>query len=182
MNIRRAIPAMKWYIKFHETRMLSQSGAGMHTSLSSLTISTLILFFSWQLSLPNSSRATAPQPPQEVRNVLFIIADDLRASVLGCYGDPFCKTPNIDKLARSGMLFERAYCQGTSCGPSRRSLMFSRYQGTGKVNMGQYFRENGWYTARVGKIYHMRVPGDIIAGTNGEDIASSWTERFNSPG
>ena len=182
MNIRRAIPAMKWYIKFHETRMLSQSGAGMHTSLSSLTTSNLILFFSWQLIFLNSSRATAPQPPQEVKNVLFIIADDLRANVLGCYGDPFCKTPNIDKLARSGMLFERAYCQGTSCGPSRRSLMFSRYQGTGKVNMGQYFRENGWYTARVGKIYHMRVPGDIIAGTNGEDIASSWTERFNSPG
>ena len=173
---------MKWYIEFLDTRILSQSGAGMHTSLSSLTISNLILFFSWQLILPNSSRATAPQPPQEVKNVLFIIADDLRANVLGCYGDPFCKTPNIDKLARSGMLFERAYCQGTSCGPSRRSLMFSRYQGTGKVNMGQYFRENGWYTARVGKIYHMRVPGDIIAGTNGEDIASSWTERFNSPG
>ena len=173
---------MKWYIEFHETKILYQSGAGMHTSLSSLTISKLILFFSWQLIFPNSSRATAPRPPQEIKNVLFIIADDLRANVLGCYGDPFCKTPNIDKLARSGMLFERAYCQGTSCGPSRRSLMFSRYQGTGKVNMGQYFRENGWYTARVGKIYHMRVPGDIIAGTNGEDIASSWTERFNSPG
>ena len=60
--------------------------------------------------------------------------------------------------------------------------MFSRYQGVGKINMGQHFRQNGWYTARVGKIYHMRVPGDIIAGTNGEDIASSWTERFNSPG
>ncbi|MGI9466398.1 MAG: sulfatase, partial [Rubripirellula sp.] len=182
MNSRRAISAMKWYIEFLDTRILSQSGAGMHTSLSSLTTSNLILFFSWQLIFPNSSRATAPQPPQEIKNVLFIIADDLRANVLGCYGDPFCKTPNIDKLARSGMLFERAYCQGTSCGPSRRSLMFSRYQGTGKVNMGQYFRENGWYTARVGKIYHMRVPGDIIAGTNGEDIASSWTERFNSPG
>ena len=118
----------------------------------------------------------------KIRNVLFIISDDLRASVLGCYGDPFCKTPNIDRLARQGMLFRRAYCQGTSCGPSRRSLMFSRYQGTNGSNMGQHFREHGWYTARVGKIYHMRVPGDIIAGTNGEDVASSWTERYNSPG
>lgn len=134
---RRAISTMKWYIELHRTKILSQSGAGMHTSLSSLTISPLILLFSWQLIVPNSSGATAPQPPQEIKNVLFIIADDLRANVLGCYGDPFCKTPNIDKLAHSGMLFERAYCQGTSCGPSRRSLMFSRYQGTGKVNMGQ---------------------------------------------
>lgn len=41
---------------------------------------------------------------------------------------------------------------------------------------------HGWYSARVGKIYHMRVPGDIIAGTNGRDIASSWTERFNCRG
>ena len=134
-----------------------------------------------------------------VQNVLFIIADDLRASVLGCYGDPFCETPNLDALAKRGMLFRRAYCQGTSCAPSRQSLMFSRYpeQRSRKnfdaendaaadnetaVNMGQHFRENGWYSARVGKIYHMRVPGDIIAGTNGLDVASSWTERFNSPG
>lgn len=117
-----------------------------------------------------------------IRNVLFIISDDLRASVLGCYGDRFCQTPNLDALAERGMLFSSAYCQGTSCGPSRRSLMFSRYQGTSAVNLGQHFREQGWYTARVGKIYHMRVPGDIIAGTNGQDVASSWTERFNSPG
>ena len=144
------------------------------------------------LCVGHSSMSHAQQASQDVdeneaqsgkiKNVLFIISDDLKASVLGCYGDPFCQTPNIDKLARSGMIFDRAYCQGTSCGPSRQSLMFSRYQGKQGINMGQHFRENGWYTARVGKIYHMRVPGDIIAGTNGLDVASSWTERFNSPG
>ena len=117
-----------------------------------------------------------------VRNVLFIISDDLKASVLGCYGDKFCRTPYIDKLARQSVVFERAYCQGTVCGPSRQSLMFSKYQGTGDVNMGQHFRQNGWYSARVGKIYHMKVPGDIIAGTDGNDVPSSWTEKFNSPG
>ena len=124
----------------------------------------------------------APRPAAAVKNVLFIISDDLKASVLGCYGDPRCKTPNIDKLARRGLVFERAYCQGTSCGPSRQSFMFSKYKGQGKINLGQHFKENGWYSARVGKIYHMRVPGDIIAGTNGKDVASSWTERFNSQG
>lgn len=119
---------------------------------------------------------------RSVENVLLIVSDDLRANTLGCYGDRFCQTPNIDALARRGMLFERAYCQGTSCAPSRQSFMFSRYQGSSPVNLGQHFREHGFYSARVGKIYHMRVPGDIIAGTNGSDVASSWTERFNAPG
>ncbi len=118
----------------------------------------------------------------KIKNVLFIVSDDLKASVLGCYGDRICKTPNIDKLASEGMVFNRAYCQGMTCAPSRRSFMFSRYQDTAGVNLGEHFKSNGWYTARVGKIYHMRVPGDIIAGTDGDDVVSSWTERFNSPG
>ncbi len=118
MNSRRAISAMKWYIEFLDTRILSQSGAGMHTSLSSLTTSNLILFFSWQLIFPNSSRATAPQPPQEIKNVLFIIADDLRANVLGCYGDSFCKTPNIDKLAAQGIKLTNFYVNSPICSAS----------------------------------------------------------------
>ena len=125
-----------------------------------------------------ANEAVAPA----IRNVLFIVSDDLKASVLGCYGDPVCKTPNIDRLAREGVVFERACCQGVWCAPSRVSFMFSRYKGEGSVNLGQHFRENGWYSARVGKIYHMRVPGDIIAGTDGKDVPSSWTEKFNSQG
>lgn len=117
-----------------------------------------------------------------VENVLFIISDDLKASVLGCYGDAVAETPSIDRLAQQGMVFDRAYCQGVTCAPSRLSLMFSRYRGEGAVNMGQHFRESGFYSARVGKIYHMRVPGDIIMATNGRDFANSWTERFNSSG
>lgn len=158
----------------------------------SVLVSPTIASFTFLLALAGGplSPVVASSPDTEqnsatdsrIKNVLFIISDDLRANVLGCYGDRFCKTPNIDELARNGMLFNRAYCQGTSCGPSRRSLMYSRYQGTSNVNMGEHFRDNGWYTARVGKIFHMRVPGDIIAGTNGEDVASTWTERFNSPG
>ena len=129
-----------------------------------------------------SKSTTAQNSSPPIKNVLFIISDDLKASVLGCYGDRFCKTPNIDALAKRGLVFNRAYCQGTSCGPSRQSLMFSRYKDKSNINLGELFKTNGWYTARVGKIYHMRVPGDIIAGTNGLDVASSWTERFNSTG
>lgn len=136
-----------------------------------------ILFLSGMLSAAPDQAERKP-----IKNVLFIISDDLKAHVLGCYGDPVCKTPNIDKLASRSMVFERAFCQGTSCGPSRTSFMHSRYKGGGTMNMGQHLKENGFYSARVGKIYHMRVPGDIIAGTNGQDIESSWTERFNSQG
>jgi iduronate 2-sulfatase len=118
----------------------------------------------------------------EIKNVLLLISDDLRANTLGCYGDQFCKTPNIDRLAASGMLFERAYCQGTVCGPSRTSFMHSRYRGSDNITLGQHLKENGFYSARVGKIFHMRVPGDIIAGSDGNDVPACWTEKFNSPG
>ena len=117
-----------------------------------------------------------------IKNVLFIVSDDLKASVLGCYGDTVCKTPNIDKLARQGMVFNRAYCQGMACLPSRHSFMFSRYLDTEGVSLGEYFKNNGFYTARVGKIFHMNVPDDIIKGTDGGDVVTSWTERFNPSG
>ena len=134
-------------------------------------------------SFPFLVLCMAGQVEAKIENVLFLISDDLKASVLGCYGDKVCKTPNIDKLAASAMVFERAYCQGLACAPSRTSFMHSRYHGAkGRVNLGQHFKANGFYSARVGKIYHMRVPGDIIAGTDGLDIPSTWTEKFNSAG
>lgn len=118
----------------------------------------------------------------KIENVLFLISDDLKASTLGAYGDAMVQTPHIDALASEGMVFKRAYCQGTTCGPSRRSFMRSRYRDTGNITMGENFINNGFYSARVGKIFHMRVPGDIVAGTDGEDVEACWTERFNSPG
>ncbi|MEM8734944.1 MAG: sulfatase, partial [Planctomycetota bacterium] len=118
----------------------------------------------------------------DIENVVLIVSDDLKASVLGCYGDPFCNTPNIDRIAERGMLFQRAYCQGVVCGPSRRSFMRSRYRDSAGSTLGEHFQSNGWYSARVGKIFHMRVPGDIIAGTNGDDVAACWSERHNAPG
>ena len=118
----------------------------------------------------------------EIKNVLFIVSDDLKASVLGCYGDTVCKTPNIDKLAREGMVFNRAYCQGMACGPSRTSFMASRYLDTAGVSLAEHFKNNDFYTARVSKIFHMDIPDDILDGTDGHDVPGAWTERFNSQG
>ena len=66
-------------------------------------------------------------PEHERKNVLFIIADDLSASALSCYGNEQCATPNIDRLARRGVRFTRAYCQYPVCGPSRAALMSGLY-------------------------------------------------------
>lgn len=164
-----------------QTRILgSHSFASLVIQRILTTIAVAQIFTGFTIG---SSSAAAPQNDSpKIKNVLFIVSDDLKASVLGCYGDTVCHTPNIDRLAKSGVVFEHAYCQGTICAPSRLSFMHSRYQGGGTVNLGQHFQANGFFTARVGKIYHMRVPGDIIAGTNGGDIASTWTRRFNSPG
>lgn len=137
-------------------------------------------------------------------NVLFIIADDLTPTALSCYGNSICATPNIDRLAAQGTRFTRAFCNATYCGPSRASFMSGYYpHATGvlgytsprpaigdRATWAQHFKNNGYYTARVSKIFHMGVPGGIEEGGdgrdhdggNGADDTLSWTERFNSPG
>lgn len=130
-------------------------------------------------------------------NVLFIIADDLTATALSCYENKACQTPHIDRLAGQGTRYTRTFCQFPVCGPSRASLMTGYYPhatrvmgytngrkqiGDERLTWSQYFKENGYYTARVSKIYHMNVPGHIVSGTNGADDQASWTERFNSQG
>ena len=129
-------------------------------------------------------------------NVLFIISDDLTSTALSCYGNTLCKTPNIDSLAAKGTRFTRTYCQGTYCGPSRASFMSGYYpHATGvlgyksprpqignRATWSQHFKNNGYHSARVSKIYHMGVPGGIEQGGHGADDAASWTERFNSKG
>ena len=101
-------------------------------------------------------------------NVLFIAVDDLRPE-LGCYGRGYIKSPNIDTLARAGMVFNRAYCQQAVCSPSRSSLMTGTRPDTTKVwdliehfrkalpevvTLGQHFKNHGYFVQGMGKIYH----------------------------
>jgi len=135
--------------------------------------------------------------PNKKPNILFIIADDLTATAVSSYENKVSKTPNIDKLAAEGIRYTKAYCQYPVCGPSRASFMSGYYPNatttfgyvSGRENIGpnrqtwsQLFKDNGYYTARVSKIFHMGVPIDIEAGSNGQDDKASWTERFNSQG
>jgi iduronate 2-sulfatase len=130
----------------------------------------------------HASTAWGQAPTGQIKNVLFIISDDLKASVLPAYGNEVCKTPNIDRLARSGMVFERAYCQGLACSPSRPSFMHSIYPRS-KVtapSIGEHLQQHGMHTARVGKVFHMPVPHAQLDGSNGMDVAECWTERYNT--
>ena len=117
-----------------------------------------------------------------IKNILLIVSDDLKADAINCYGNQTAHTPNIDKLASAGTLFQSAYCQGTVCAPSRASFMRGRYFGKNEITWGEHFQKHGYSSVRVGKIFHMRVPGDIIGGTDGQDIPACWSEKYNSPG
>ncbi|OAI56541.1 hypothetical protein AYO49_00620 [Verrucomicrobiaceae bacterium SCGC AG-212-N21] len=107
-------------------------------------------------------------------NVLFIASDDMRPQ-LGCYGDTTVKSPNIDKLAARGMVFERSYVQQALCSPSRISMLSGRYPATTTIweigrtlrttmpditTMPQHFKDHGYHTRSIGKIYHVGIDDD----------------------
>ena len=133
--------------------------------------------------------------PKKDYNVLFIISDDLTATAVSAYGNKVSNTPNIDKLASEGVRYTKAYCQYPVCGPSRASFMSGYYPHatttfgyvSGRENIGderktwsQLFKEDGYFTARVSKIFHMGIPIDIEKGSDGKDDPASWNEKYNS--
>ncbi|MCD6374171.1 MAG: sulfatase [Caldisericaceae bacterium] len=114
-------------------------------------------------------------------NILFIAVDDLRPE-LGCYGSEIAVTPNLDRLAMDGLMFENAYCQQAICGPSRASIMtgarpetigvLDNYTDFRELNpdiitLPQQFRLNGYETVYIGKVYHGKFTDD----------EKSWTRK-----
>lgn len=114
-------------------------------------------------------------------NVLLICVDDLKP-LLGCYGDAIAKSPNLDRLAARGVLFDHAFCNQAVCSPSRNALMTSlrpetigiydlpthfRKGAPDAVTLGQYFQRHGYRTEGLGKIYHI--------GHGNIDDADTWS-------
>ncbi len=117
-------------------------------------------------------------------NVLFVAVDDLRPE-LGCYGSALVKSPNIDRLAARGLVFNRAYCQQAVCSPSRSSLLTGRRPDATKVwdlnthfrkalphvvTLPQHFKANGYHAQGLSKIYH-----------GGFDDPPSWSVPHQNP-
>ena len=123
-------------------------------------------------------------------NVLFIAVDDLRPE-LACYGSSHIHSPNIDRLANTGRLFQRAYCQQAVCNPSRTSLMTGlrpdtigvtgnhshfRTKHPDVVTLPQHFQEHGYHSAAIGKIYHGVFPdGASITKWDTMGDPASWS-------
>lgn len=141
---------------------------------------TAIAFAAAMLLSPLAALLAADAPePAAGRNVLFIAVDDLRTE-LGCYGVEMIRSPHIDRLAAGGTVFDRAYCQQAVCSPSRTSLLTGCRPDTTKVydlethfrkhlpdvvTLPQHFKNNGYFTRSVGKIFH-----------GGLDDPPSWSE------
>lgn len=129
---------------------------------------------------PSLVSGAGPQP-----NVVFIAIDDLRPE-LGCYGHAQIKSPNIDKLAAQGTVFQRAYCQVAVCGASRASLLtglrptpkrfltyktYAEQDAPGAITLPEEFRNNGYWCISNGKVFH-----------HADDTADrSWSEPAWKP-
>jgi iduronate 2-sulfatase len=147
--------------------------------------SVLAILFVWVALAPGQTNKM---------NVLFIIADDLNCNI-GAYDHYLVRTPNIDQLAREGLLFQNAFCNFPLCAPSRASFMTGLYPdqtGLKDLNtlvrervpdvttMPQNFMNHGYVSARVGKLFHYGNPGEI--GTPGHDDPPSWNITVNPRG
>lgn len=149
------------------------------------------LWFLPFLSVFFSPHSEVSEPPP---NVLFIIADDL-STTLGCYGAEGISTPNLDKLAGRGRLFERAYCQASLCNPSRTSIMTGRrpheiniltnpphFRGRYPriTTLPEHFKANGYHAVGIGKIYHnwgQSIHGDPQSWSEPE--TNHWAAHYH---
>jgi len=162
-------------------------------AISTAVISTavkLIVVLSMAVLVPGTASAAEPaesstrpstEQPGARPNVLLICVDDLKP-VLGCYGDAVARSPNIDRLAKRAVLFERAYCNQAVCSPSRNSLLVGlrpqtlgiydletnfRHARVDAVTLPQYFKQHGYRTHSLGKVFHV--------GHGNQDDTASWS-------
>ncbi len=149
----------------------------------------LVAMVSVLVCLSDSGRGASLEAAGPV-NVLFIGVDDLRPE-LGCYGADYIHSPNIDRLASEGVVFERAYCQWAICMQSRASLLTGlrpdSFRGQAArfrtvvpdvVTLPQHFKQHGYYTQSFGKIYHGAWETAYIGNSHQDPVSWSaprWT-------
>lgn len=136
-----------------------------------------LLCIVWSLFHPVTVPAAEAEPAR--MNVLLIVSDDLRTE-MGCYGSTLARTPNLDRLAATGVRFDRAYCQFPLCNPSRSSMLTGRHPASTEVlgnrtwfgelhpdlvSLPKHFKNHGYATVRAGKIFH-----------GGIDDTEAWSE------
>jgi len=179
--------------KLFSTQLKNKLFFFIKNQINSLFIVLVFILLS-SCSSPKESSYSDPKLSNKKLNVLFIIADDLNCDI-GVYGNKIVKTPNIDRLVENGTLFLNAHCQYPLCGPSRASLMTGMYSNQTKmtknnillrntvpdvITIGQRFRQQGYQSVRIGKIFHYDNPSTI--GTSGVDDIYTWDQTINPYG
>jgi len=153
----------------------------MDSNYAIMKLSLLLASVGLFLYVQCTTKSVGTDASTSKQNILFIAVDDLRPE-LGCYGHSQIISPNIDRLAQEGTLFQRAYCQQAVCAPSRNSLMTGlrpdaigiydlytnfRTKVPNVVTLPQHFKNNGYRAETVGKIYH--------TGHGNYDDTLSWS-------
>lgn len=177
--------AHQWFARLTWSRLRRspRSGRDQNVTVQSiLTLSamkSLLRLAAFALLVTPFAAHAADRP-----NVLFFAVDDLRPE-FGAYGHSYVKSPNLDRLAKSGMTFNRAYCQQAVCSPSRTVVMTGARPDTTKVwdlethfrvampnvvTLGQHFKNHGYFVQGMGKIYH-----------GGFDDAPTWSVPWQTP-
>src|SRR5947209_10429931 len=129
----------------------------------------LILFLA-SLAIAVQGALAAEMPDTSKMNILLIDIEDCYAGVWGCYGNTICKTPNLDRFARTAVRFDSAYCQAICCNPSRTSFLtglrplsthvlsngdvMNEHLPPGVVTLPEMLKARGFYTADIGKLFH----------------------------
>lgn len=158
------------------------------------TLSAVLLavpLCTWLSLVASARNADHPESPRQ--NVLFIIVDDLRTE-LGCYGNTVVSTPNIDRLASKAATFKRAYCNVPVCGASRASLLTGTrptdyrfldfrsradHDSPEAVTLPGLFRENGYHTVSLGKIFHFQDDSNEVWNENSRPQRNSLRDYLN---
>ncbi|MFC2109184.1 sulfatase [Bacteroidota bacterium] len=155
-----------------------------------MKILKIILVFA--LSLTACKAQNPIKKEKTAKNILFIAVDDLKP-LIAAYGEKQMYTPNIDRLAKMGVLFQNANVQQAVCGPSRASIMTAMYPDNTKVwdlhtnfresapnllSMPEYLISQGYETTAVGKIYHK---GSSSKGHDGKSWSVPHTLPENYP-
>lgn len=157
----------------------------------------LQLFLVLTLAFGCKSKTKEKTAVKKKPNILFIAIDDLRPEI-GAYGSEIAITPNLDKLASNGLLFNRAYCQEPICSPSRASLMtgarpetinvvenftYFRDANPDIVTLPQHFKNNGYETVHTGKIYHKPAFADLDISWSRKPATDKMTvKKSRTPG
>lgn len=131
--------------------------------------------------------------PKRLRNVVLLIGDDHSARVLGCYGNPLIRTPNLDRLARQGTRFTRAFAQSPICSASRQSFLTGNYPHQTGVNLlftpfsdanvtiAEHLKAQGYRTAAIGKMhFNNNLPHGFDVRMDGAEY-NRWLKQKGGP-